>query len=96
MSEKRDCMIIPVSNLELYAGNLIELCRSLTKGQRDTALQGMTLFLTWQSAELNSRPLTSRQSTLKEGCMHRKAAGLFKGKVVGSHHRILLGLTPQS
>lgn len=75
-----------VSNRPLYAGNLIELCRSLTKGQRDTALQGMTLFLTWQSAELNSRPLTSRQSTLKEGCLHRMAAELFfKGKVVDSH-----------
>lgn len=78
MFEKRDCVITPVSNCLLYDGNLIESCRSLTKGRREhTALQGMTLFLTWQSAELNSRPLTRRQSPLKEGSIHQMAGGLF-------------------
>lgn len=44
--------------------------------ERHSALQGMTLFLTWQSAELNSRPLTRRRSPLKEACKRRTAAGL--------------------
>ena len=63
--------------------------------QRHTALQGMTLFLTWQSAELNSRPLTRRQLPLKEGCTDRMA-GLFKLKVVGTQPLTLLWLVPQS
>lgn len=54
--------------------------------ERDTALQGMTLFLTWQSAELNSGPLTRRKSPLKEGYMLRVAGG----------HTVLLGLASRS
>lgn len=57
----------------------------------------MTLFLTWQSAELNSRPLTRRQSPLKERRIHRMAGGLsFKGKVITTHYWILPWLIPQS
>lgn len=57
----------------------------------------MTLFLTWQSAEINSRPLTRRQSPLKEGCIHRMAARLFfKGKVVSTRYLIPPWFVPQS
>lgn len=35
--------------------------------ERHTGLGGMTLFLTWQSAELNSRALTRRQAPRRKG-----------------------------
>lgn len=53
--------------------------------ERHTGLGGMTLFLTWQSAELNSRALTRRQAPLEEGCRRSVAGGLcFGGEVVSA------------
>lgn len=53
--------------------------------ERHTGLGGMTLFLTWQSAELNSRALIRRQAPLEEGCRCNVAGGLcFREEVVSA------------